>query len=137
MKRKLLIPILVLGLTVAVLHWGGIGYYSSGSAVADLKAELESIYGYEYTGKSTENGTESMEFQIIPKSRFLTNWNLRNTLRLDYKYECRVIFTTHMSGNTSAIRTITYQGTDPMGAENTFVRAHLDLDTRTESTEIH
>lgn len=135
MKRKLTLLILALCLTIALLHWLGVGFYTSGSAVLDLKAELESIYGVEYTGKAVENGTEDMVFVVEPKTWFLTNWNLRNTLGIDYKYECKVIFTTYTEGNQTIVRTVSYQGTDPMGAANITQRASLDLDSKTEITE--
>jgi len=102
----------------------------------DLKAELEGIYGAEYTGKDVENGTEDMVFVVEPKTWFLTNWNLRNTLAIDYEYECKVIFTTYTDGNTKTVRTVTYQGTDPMGAANMAKRANLDLDSKVEKTEV-
>ena len=75
MKRKLMVSFAILCLVVAVVCWMGVGYYSSSSAVRDLKAELESIYGTEYTGKDVNNGTEDMEFVVEPKTWFLTNWN--------------------------------------------------------------
>lgn len=136
MKKKPIVLFLALCLTIGILHWLGIGSYSSGSAVSDLKAELEGIYGTEYTGKATENGTEDMVFAITPKTWFLTNWNLRNALGIGYKYECKVLFTTH-SGSTTTVRTIAYQGTDPMGSANISKRAHLDLASKAESIETY
>ena len=135
MKRKLFISFVVLCLMVSVLCWMGIGYYSSSSAVRDLRTELETVYGTEYAGKATESGTEDMVFVVEPKTWFLTNWNLRNALGIDYEYECKVIFTTFVDGNVSCVRTITYQAIDPMGAEKTAVRAFLDLGSKTETTE--
>ena len=124
MHRKQICAILLFGLmAVSLLSWMGIGPYASSSAVSDLKAELEGIYGPEYTG------TESMEFVIKPKTWILTNWNLRNALGLDYQYECRVIFTTQTAETTKITKTITYQAVDPMGAENMNVRAHLDIES--------
>ena len=113
----------------------GVGYYSSSSAVRDLKAELESIYGTEYTGKNVDNGTEDMVFVVEPKTWFLTNWNLRNALSIDYEYECKVVFTTYVDGSTKSLRTITYQAFDPMDAEKMVERAYLDLDSKIETTE--
>lgn len=127
---------LILCLTTAIFFWLGVGPYSSSSAVLDLQAELEAIYGSEYTGKAVPNGVEDMIFEIEPRTRFLTNWNLRNTLGLDYLYECRVIFTTYTKENAATIRTITYQASDPMGAENISRRATLDLTSKTEITEV-
>ena len=124
-----------LSLVVAVVCWMGVGYYSSSSAVRDLKAELESIYGTEYTGKNVDNGTEDMVFVVEPKTWFLTNWNLRNALSIDYEYECKVVFTTYVDGSTKSLRTITYQAFDPMDAEKMVERAYLDLDSKIETTE--
>ena len=135
MERKWIIALVVLCLVTTLLHCLGIGLYSSSSAVSDLKAELESIHGPEYTGKEAEKGTESMEFTVTSKTWFLTNWNLRNTLSLPYEYECRVIFTTQTPENTQITRTITYQAVDPMGAKNQTARAHLDLSSMTETTK--
>lgn len=135
MKRKLIVAFIVLCMIVTVLCWMGIGSYSSGSAVRDLRAELESIYGTEYSGKTVENGTEDMVFVVEPKTCFLTNWNLRNVLNLDYKYECKVIFTTYIDGSIESVRTITYQAIDPMGAEEIAERAFLDLDSKVETTK--
>ena len=135
MKRKLIVSFIVLCLINAILCWVGVGSYSSGSAVRDLKTELEAIYGTEYTGKDTDNGTEDMVFVVEPETRFLTNWNLRNALGLDYEYECRVVFTTYVDGTAKSVRTITYQAVNPMGAEKTFDRAYLDLSSKVEKTE--
>ena len=135
MKRKLMVSFAILCLVVAVVCWMGVGYYSSSSAVQDLKAELESIYGTEYTGKDVDNGTEDMVFVVEPKTWFLTNWNLRNALSIDYEYECKVVFTTYVDGSTKSLRTITYQAFDPMDAEKMVERAYLDLDSKVETTE--
>jgi hypothetical protein len=135
MKRKLIVSVIVLCLIINILRLVGVGSYSSGAAVRDLKTELESIYGTEYTGKDIENGTEDMVFVVEPKTWFLTNWNLRNALSIDYKYECKVVFTTYVDGSTKSVRTITYQAVDPMGAEKTADRAYLDLSSKVEKTE--
>ena len=136
MKRKLIVLFIVLCLAIALLAWLGVGFYSSGPAVSDLKAELESIYGTEYAGKAVENGTEDMVFAVEPKTWFLTNWNLRNALGMDYEYQCKVIFTTYIEGSPKTVRTITYRGTDPMGAANVAERAKLDLDSKAETSEV-
>lgn len=136
MKRKLIVSLIVLCLAIVLLHWLGVGFYSSGPAVSDLKAELERIYGTEYTGKDVGNGTEDMVFVVEPKTWFLTNWNLRNALGMDYKYQCKVVFTTYVEGTPNTVRTITYQGTDPMGAANTAERAKLDLDSKAETSKV-
>ncbi len=135
MKRKLIVSFCVLCVIIAILCWAGVGSYSSGAAVRDLKTELESIYGTEYTGKNIENGTEDMVFVVEPKTWFLTNWKLRNALSMDYEYECKVVFTTYVDGTAKSVRTITYQAVNPMGAEKTFDRAYLDLSSKVEKTE--
>ena len=138
MKKKTTIVasvLLMLCLAIGILWWMGIGLKTSSSAVRDLKAELETIYGAEYTEKDVENGTEDMVFVVEPKTWFLTNWNLRNALSIDYKYKCKVIFTTYVDGSAESVRTITYQAVDPMGPENIEVRAHLVLDSIVEKTE--
>lgn len=135
MIRKMIVSSVVLCLIAAVLCWLGVGFYSSGSAVRDLKAELETIYGTEYTGKDADDGTEDMMFVVEPKTWFLTNWDLRNALCMDYHYECKVIFTTRNGGSIKSVRTIIYQASDPMGAEKMAQRAYLDLDSKVEKTE--
>ena len=130
MKRKRIILTLLLIVTV-ILFACGIGPHSNASAIQDLKAELETIYGPEYTGKLVENGSEDMEFVVQPTTWILTNWNLRNALSLDYHYECQVVFTVHTGKAAKIIRTITYQAIDPMGSDDLAVRAHLILDSRT------
>lgn len=134
-KRKLIIWFTALCLMIAVLYWSGIGFYSSSSAVQDLKTELVNLYGTEYTENVTENGTEDMIFTVEPKTWFLTNWNLRNALGMDYEYECKVIFTTRTDGIVTSVRTITYRAYDPMGSENMAERAYLDPDSKTELTD--
>ena len=135
MKRKVMISFAVLCMIVLILCWMGIGSYSSSSAVRDLRTELEAIYGTEYTGKDVENGTEDMVFVVEPKTWFVTNWNLRNALNMDYKYECKVVFTTYVNGSVTSVRTITYRAVDPMGAEKIAERAFLDLGSKTETIE--
>ena len=135
MKRKQIVSFVVLCFIFAISCWAGVGPYSSSSAIQDLKKELETIYGTEHTGKNIENGTEDMVFIVEPKTWFLTNWNLRNTLSIDYKYVCKVIFTTYIGGSVESVRTITYQAVDPMGAEKIAERAFLVLDSKAETTE--
>ena len=135
MKRKIILSLVTLCLSVAILCWLGVCFYSSSSAVQDLKTELEIIYGAEYAGKAIENGTEDMVFVVEPKTWFLTNWNLRNALCMDYEYECKVIFTTYIDGSVKSVRTITYQAADPMGTENMAERAYIDLDSKVEKNE--
>ncbi|MBR5127597.1 MAG: hypothetical protein IKU69_04125 [Roseburia sp.] len=135
MKKKIILSLVVLGFVIVFLCCLGVGYYSSSSAVRDLKIELENIYGMEYSGKTVENGTEDMIFVVLPKTWFLTNWNIRKVLCMDYEYECKVIFTNYIDGSVKSIRTITYHATDPMGEENMEKRAFLDLDSKVEKTE--
>lgn len=118
---------------VTLLCLGGIGPYSSASAILDLEAELESIHGLEYKSKVGDSGTEDMEFVIEPKSWLLTNWNLRNAVGIGYKYECKVIYTNYDGENVVSVRTITYQAIDPMGAEHMTDRACLDLESKVET----
>ena len=135
MKKKIFVFVAVLVMMIAFFCWAGIGFYSSGSAVRDLKIELEAIYGTEYKERDTETGTEDMAIFVEPKTWFLTDWNLRNALSMDYKYECKVVFTTRVDGSIRNIRTITYQAVDPMGSENGDIRAHLLLESKAETTE--
>jgi hypothetical protein len=126
MKRKYIAISHILCLVAVLINWLGIGYRPSSSAVLDLKAELEALYGKEYTGKAVEGGTEDMVFVVEPKTFFLTNWSVRNFLSKDYEYECKVVFTTYFEdGTSSKVREITYQGFDPMGRENSDRRAYL------------
>lgn len=126
MKRKSTTVFLILCSLAVLINWLGIGYRPSSSAVLDLKAELDALYGEEYTGKEVEDGTENMVFVVEPKTFFLTNWNVRNFLSKDYEYECKVVFTTYFEdGTSSKVREITYQGFDPMGRENSDRRAYL------------
>ena len=137
MKKKLTILILCIFLAVLCVRAMGIGYYISSSAVRDLRSELETIYGEEYTGKMVENKTEDLVFTVEPKSWFCTNWNLRNFFCIDYKYECSAVFTTYSNGDPTRIRTITYQAFDPMGAGKITDRAYLSTDTKSETTAFY
>lgn len=132
MNKKVIAVLLALCLVAAVIAWVGVGPYTSGSAVADLRAELEAIYGPEYIGKDVENGTEDMVFSVESGTWFLTNWNLRNAFGMDYEYKCQVTFTTHGPEGSETTRTVTYLGIDPMGGENEALRAYLDPDSKTE-----
>ncbi|MBR5489683.1 MAG: hypothetical protein IKV79_00255 [Oscillospiraceae bacterium] len=134
MKRKLITIFIVLCLIAAIIYLFGIGYYYSGSAAVDLKADLESIYGKEYTGKITETGTQDMVFSVEPQTWFLTDWNFRNAWSMDYKYKCSVIFTNYVDGNIVGIQRISYDGIDPMGEENAYIGAYLILESKSEET---
>ncbi len=107
----------------------GIGHYSSGSAVQDLKEDLIALHGEPYTGREIENGTEDMEFSIESDTFFLTNWNLRNFFGWDYRYKCKVTYTVYSDGEISDVRTITYAGFDPMGYEKSDIRAYIDTES--------
>lgn len=133
MKKKYAALLALLCLSVILLNCLGIGYYSSSSAVLDLKEELTSIYGPEYTGKVVESGREDMTFVVEPKTFFCTNWNFRNAFALPYKYTCAVVFTSYSDNSGRKTRTITYQGIDPMGENNVYNRAHLILSSKQES----
>ena len=135
MKKKVIVLCAVMCLAFVLFLWVGIGPYSSGSAMADLEAQLVEIYGGEYSAKAVEGGTEDMAFSVTPKTWFLTNWNLRNSFGMDDEYECRVVFTTHLEGGRTEVRTITYRAVDPMGAENEATRAYLDLNSKSEETK--
>ena len=68
MKRKSITFFLILCSLAVLINWLGVGYRPSSSAVLDLKAELEALYGKEYTGKAVEGGTEDMVFVVEPKT---------------------------------------------------------------------
>ena len=127
------VRILMLVLFAAAVSRMEIGHAPSGSAIQDLKAELESIYGAEYSGKETESGLQDMVFEVKPGFTFVTNWNLRNTLGWDYPYICKVVFTNYGDAGEKRVDTVTYRGVDPMGKEHAADRAHLILESRKES----
>jgi hypothetical protein len=133
-KRKAPILLLILCLLASMLYIRIRGPVYSGSAVADLTEALEGVYGSEYAGKAVENGTEDMHFEIESKT-FLRLWNLRQLLGLDCRYECRVVFTTHMEDGTTQTRTIIYQAVDPMQAEEIAIRASIDWASKTERSD--
>lgn len=120
-------------LVACLLHWLGVGYASSSSAMQDLLGELQAIHGEEYTGRETAGETEDMAFVIEPKTWFLTNWNLRQSLGWDYTYDCKVIYTRYADGGQVHVRTITYQGIDPMGEGRTTDRAYIDIHSKAQT----
>ena len=130
-KKPRIVLICILCLMAVILCIRNTGPVYSGSAVADLTEALEKEYGSEYTGKPVENGTEDMRFEI-ESTVFLRNRNLRAFLGLDDTYECRVVITTHTSDGSTHVRTITYQGVDPIGKDETYIRASIDWDSREE-----
>ncbi|MDD6815599.1 MAG: hypothetical protein PUE84_04055 [Firmicutes bacterium] len=132
MERKkfiVLIPVIIIVIIVLVICNLGIGYYRSGSAVRDLTEELTTLYGEPYTGREVENGTEDMEFSVESGTFFLTDENFRYFWGLDYRYECKVIYTTYSNDETVSVRTITYDAVDPMGPDVQFDRAHLVMES--------
>ena len=138
MKKKMKMPRIllpcILCLTVCILCLRIIGPVYSSSAVSDLTEALESVYGPEYTGKKTENGTEDMRFEIEAKS-VLRSWKLHQLLGMDYRYECRVVITTHASDGSTQVRTIAYQAADPMGQDEMYARATIDWNSRQEQAD--
>ena len=104
----------------------GIGPYTSSSAVQDLTQELVALHGEPYSGHERANGTEDMVFSIESKTFFLTDYNLRSSLGLDYRYTCKVIYTTYTASGETQTRTVTYTGLDPMGKGKETARAYID-----------
>ena len=131
-KIVVLIPVISIVVIVLVICNLGIGYYRSGSAVRDLTEELTILYGEPYTGREVENGTEDMEFSVESGTFFLTDENFRYFWGLDYRYECKVIYTTYSNDETVSVRTITYDAVDPMGPDEQFDRAHLVMESAKE-----
>ena len=132
MERKkfvVLISVIIIVVIVLIICKLGIGYYTSGNAVRDLTEELTTLYGEPYTGREVENGTEDMEFSIESDTFFLTDENFRSFWGLDYRYECKVIYTTYSNDETVSVRTITYNAVDPMGSSGQFDRAHLVMES--------
>ena len=133
MKKKLAILLLIAVLVLCAVCWSGIGYYSSGSARQDLIEELTILHGEPYTDHEVENGVEAMEFSVEPMTFFLTNWNLRHALGLDYQYQCNVTYTVRSAGEVIDVRVITYTGIDPMGSDSEEESAYIDIGSKTES----
>lgn len=125
MKRKHIALLITAILILSLIHWIGIGPYTSGSAVQDLASALTELHGEPYTGRETGTGKEDMVFSIESRTFFLTNYNLRRFLGLDYRYSCKVIYTTHTPTGETHTHTVTYTGFDPMGKENDTARAYL------------
>lgn len=123
----------VIGLLICLVLDMGIGYYASGSAVLDLLEGLEAIHGEQYAGRKVENGTEDMEFTVQSDTFFMTDYSWRKFFRLDYKYKCNVSFILHSDEGPVSIRTLTYDGIDPMGPGEGELRAYIDTETVRES----
>lgn len=133
MKKKLVILLLLIAAGAGIVCWLGVEPFYSSSAVHDLEAELIALHGEPYTGRAVDNGEEDMAFSFEPATTFLTNYNLRQTLGLDYQYQCSVTYTVRSGGEVIDTRTVTYTGIDPMGRGSEDARAYLDLDSKTES----
>lgn len=128
MKRKH-IPLLIAIILILIL-WMGITPHTSSSAVQDLTVALTELHGEPYVGREVEDGTEDMTFTIQCSTRFPTNFNLRRSLGLDYRYICKVIYTTHSPTGETHTRTVTYTGYDPMGNDQDTARAYIDVSTK-------
>ncbi|MBR3839687.1 MAG: hypothetical protein IKM20_00945 [Erysipelotrichales bacterium] len=128
MERKYKLFYVASILLILIINIGGIGYVG-GAAIPDLKEELQSIYGEQYTNRIVENGIENMEFSIKPTSFFFTDYSFRWFWNWDYKYKCEVIYTVYSDGEAIEIRTITYEGISPMGYKNDSKGAYLNLES--------
>ena len=128
MNRKHILLIILIIFLLAL--WMGITPHSSSSAVQDLTAALTELHGEPYVGHDIEDGTEDMTFTIQCSTRFPTNYNLRRSLGLDYRYTCNVIYTTHFPDGQIHTRTVTYTGYDPMGKDQDTARAYIDISSR-------
>ena len=132
MEKKLSVITVLCLVACIVISWVGIGHRSSASAIADLRAELESLHGEAYVERNVGEGTEKTAIVVQPKTFFLTNYDLRNALSLDYEYECVVTVTSYVEGKETSVRTITYRGVDPMGKEHMTDRAYVDIGSKEE-----
>ena len=128
MKRKHS-PLLIVIILILIL-WMGITPHTSSSAVQDLTAALTELHGEPYVGRDVEDGTEDMTFTIHCSTRFPTNYNLRRSFGLDYRYTCTVIYTTHSPTGQTHTRTVTYTGYDPMGRNQDTARAYIDVSSK-------
>jgi len=129
MKKKQYI--LLISVTILVLLLlTGIEPHTSSSAFRDLTAALTELHGEPYVGREVEGGTEDMTFSIESGTFFLSGYNLRKALGLDYRFLCKVIYTTHSPAGETHTRTITYTGYDPMGKGEDTARAYIDPASR-------
>ena len=126
MKKRLPRYLTIAVVFIGIVRCAGIGYYSSGLAIRDLKAELIAIHGEPYT-REVEEGTETMEISIEPSTFFFTDYNLRHFFGWDYQYKCEVIYTISNDKGIVSVQKIDYVGLDPMGAEKADVRAYIDM----------
>ena len=134
-EKKLSVITVLCVVAYIMASWVGIGYRSSASAIADLRAELEVLHGEEYVRKTVGTEEETMQFAVKPKTFLLTNYNLRNALGLDYEYECIVTVTAYEGGKENGVRTVTYRGFDPMGKDRMDDRAYVDVSSKQEMIE--
>ena len=135
MEKKLSMLTVLCLMVYIVTSWVGVGHVSSASAIEDLRAELESLHGEPYVERAVGEGTEMTAIVVRPKTFFLTNYDLRNVLSLDYEYECVVTVTSYKEGLETSVRTITYRGFDPMGKEHMTDRAYVDVSSKQEMIE--
>ena len=133
-KKLSMLTVLCL-MVYIVTSWVGVGHVSSASAIEDLRAELESMHGESYVERTVGDGTEMTAIVVRPKTFFLTNYDLRNALGLDYEYECVVTVTSYKDGIETSVRTITYRGFDPMGKDRIDDRAYVDVGSKQEMIE--
>ncbi len=126
MKGKRFTVLLAVVVVLAgLVCWMGVGYRSNGSAVRDLKGQLQEIYGAPYTGKAVGTGTEDMDLSVEPTTWFMTNPGWRRFFGLDYRYRCEVVYTTYADGKVDQVRKFIYTGFDPMGRDTEDLRAYL------------
>ena len=135
MKKRFPLYLAITVVFIGIVSWMGIGYYSSGSAVQDLRAELIALHGEPYTRK-VEAGIETMEFSVKPNTFFPTNYSLRHFFGWDYQYKCEVMYTVSNDNGVISVRKIDYIGIDPMGADNIEVRAYIDRGTVKDQSSI-
>ena len=130
MKRMHVFLLIAVIFLFALIHWMGVGPYISSSASRDLTDALTELHGEPYTSRVVNDGTEDMEFFIEVKTFFPSNYNLRRALGWDYRYTCKVIYTTHSTTGEIHTHTITYTGFDPMGKEKDTARAYIDTSSK-------
>jgi len=75
-----------------------------------------------------------MEILVKTRNYFLTDWGFRSFWGWDYRYECKVIYTTYSNGEAVGVKTITYDAIDPMNFEEQSERAYLIMESVKEET---
>lgn len=129
--KKTVVYTVLLGLVLVLVASPfllGVGYRGSGSAAADLWAELTALHGEPYTGRAVEGGTEDMEFSIRPTDWLFTDGRFRAAVGWDYHYRCEVIYTVFAEDGGTSVRKVVYTGIDPVGRDKETVRAYLDTE---------